>query len=91
MVYSRGRKTIGAGVPPTIQSLPVPASVGGINAQDGLMMMPPQDCLYCYNLMPSEYGMRLRKAYRQWATGVNGDVRTIINYESNSSVVEDQL
>ena len=91
MVYPRGRKAIGAGVPATIQAVSVPASVGGINAMDGLMAMPPQDCLYCYNLMPSEYGMRLRKCYREWATGANGDVRSLINYESNSSLVEDKL
>ena len=55
------------------------------------MMMQPQDCLYTYNLMPSEYGQRLRKGYRQWATGCvedpqraeNVDVRTVIPFESN--------
>ena len=94
MSYSRQR-TLGryaqAGVQPTVQPYTFPASVGGVNAIDSLMMMPPQDCIYSYNLMPSEYGMRLRKGYRQWATGCseiparaeNNDVRTIIPFESN--------
>ena len=76
---------------PTVQPYTFPASVGGINSVDSLMMMPPEDCIYSYNLMPSEYGMRLRKGYREWATGcvetpqrsTNSDVRTIIPFESN--------
>ena len=76
---------------PPVTPYTFPASVGGINAVDSLMMMPPQDCIYSYNLMPSEYGMRLRKGYREWATGcvespqraANVDVRTIIPFESN--------
>ena len=94
MSYTRQRtlsRYAQAGVQPTVQPYTFPASVGGVNAIDSLMMMPPQDCIYSYNLMPSEYGMRLRKGYRQWATGCseiparaeNNDVRTIIPFESN--------
>jgi hypothetical protein len=78
---------------PSITSYTFPAAVGGINAIDSLMLMPPEDAIYTYNLMPSEYGMRLRQGYRQWATGcvvdpaVNNDVRTIIPFESN---IQDQ-
>ncbi len=76
---------------PPVQPYTFPASVGGVNAVDSLMMMPPQDCLYTFNLMPSEYGMRLRQGYREWAKGCieepprsdNHDVRTIIPFESN--------
>ncbi|HUW15168.1 MAG TPA: hypothetical protein VM537_35955, partial [Anaerolineae bacterium] len=75
----------------TAQTMSVPASVNGINALDGLMAMQPADSIYSYNIMPSEYGLRLRLGYSQWSTGALGDVRTIINYESNSSTVADQL
>jgi len=76
---------------PPVTPYTFPASVGGINAVDSLMMMPPQDCIYSYNLMPSEYGMRLRRGYREWATGcvespqraADVDVHTIIPFESN--------
>jgi hypothetical protein len=69
---------------PTIQAASLPASVGGINAYDAIMAMPPEDCIYTFNLMPVEYGLRLRKGYTEWATGINGDVRTLIAYDSAS-------
>lgn len=79
------RGVLGAAPPPTVGSGSIPASVGGVNALDSVMMMPPQDCIYTYNLMPVEYGLRLRQGFRQWATGVNGDVRTIVPYEGDSA------
>lgn len=93
-MYSRKRTLSRYGTQlsqPTVKPYTFPASVGGVNAVDSLMMMPPQDCIYTYNLMPSEYGMRLRKGYRQWTTGCfedpqrapNVDVRSIIPFESN--------
>ncbi len=69
---------------PAAQNYTVPASVGGVNALDPLIAIPPQDCFYTYNLMPSEYGLRLRKGYREWATGVgssNTEVRTILPFQ----------
>ena len=93
MSYIRQRTLgrYGKPVQPDIQAYTFPASVGGVNAVESLMLMPPQDCLYTFNLMPSEYGMRLRKGYRQWATGCvespqraeNVDVHSIIPFESN--------
>lgn len=74
---------LGKAFPRTAEVMTIPASVGGINTLDMLMQMPQQDCIYTYNMMPSERGMRLRKGYRQWATGCGtGDVRTVLNYES---------
>ena len=75
----------------SVTSYTFPASVGGVNVVDSFMQMPPQDCLYTYNLMPSELGMRLRKGYVEWSTGCvespqradNVDVHTIIPFESN--------
>ena len=66
-------------------------SVEGIDSVSSLMQMSPSSCLYTYNLMPSEYGLRLRKGYREWATGCvenpqraeNVDAKTIIPFESN--------
>ncbi len=57
MSYYR-QKTVGrlgAPRPATVQHTSIPASVGGINALDSLMQMPPQDCLYTFNAMPVEY------------------------------------
>ncbi len=93
MSYIRQRTLgrYGKPTPPTTQAFTFPASVGGINAVDSLMQMPPTDCLYTYNMMPSEYGLRLRQGYRQWAIGCREDpqrapdqgVKTIIPFESN--------
>ena len=100
-MYSR-QKTLsryGRAAPPSAQSMTVPAPVGGINAYDSLMQMPPNDCIYAYNLMPVEYGLRLRKGYSEWATGCvespdrgTAEVRTVIPYESNvNDIVNDRL
>ncbi len=76
--------SLGVADQPTAKSASLPASVGGINAYDSLMMMPPQDCIYTFNLMPVEYGLRLRRGYSEWSVGAVGDVRTLIPYESAS-------
>ena len=72
---------LGRAAPPVAQTHTIPASVGGINALTSALQMPETDCLYAYNIMPSEVGLRLRKGYREWATNVGGEVRTIIPYE----------
>jgi hypothetical protein len=79
--------------PHTAKVHSVPSSVGGINSLDALNMMPPQDCIYTYNLMPVEYGLELRKGFREWANGCGTfDVRTILNYESNKTgIINDRL
>lgn len=79
---------------PSVTSFTFPASVAGVNASDSLMMMKPEDSIYSFNLMPSEYGMKLRKGYREWATNCvidslkNNDLRTIIPFESNSQSLQ---
>jgi len=74
----------GQPVPPTVQAASLPASTGGVNAYDPLVTMPPADCIYTFNLMPSEYGLQLRKGYREWSQGIEGSVRTLIAYDSAS-------
>ena len=79
---------------PSVTSFTFPASVAGVNASDSLMMMKPEDSIYSFNLMPSEYGMKLRKGYQEWATNCvidslkNNDIRTIIPFESNSQSLQ---
>ena len=71
-------------VRPAAQNYTVPASVGGVNALDPLISLPPQDCYYTFNLMPSEYGLRLRRGYREYATGIgttDTDVRAVIPFQ----------
>jgi hypothetical protein len=64
------------------QSFTFPASVGGINTLSALMGMEVTDCIQAHNCMPSEYGLRLRRGYQEWATIPTGkEIRSIIPYE----------
>src|ERR1044072_361095 len=77
--------------PQTIHSRPYPAPIGGVNAIDGLAMPMFQDAIYAFNMVPSQYGMKVRDGYREWATNVGtGGVRTVIPYISTLSS-EDKL
>ena len=67
--------------PAVHQSYTVPACVGGINALDSVTAMEPNQALTLINLVPSEYGLRLRRGYREWANGMTGgEVRSVIPF-----------
>lgn len=67
--------------PPEVKIVPVPAPMQGINAVDGLLTMgerSPEDSIFQYNLIPSQYGCKVRTGYADWCTDVGDDgVRTI--------------
>lgn len=101
MSYAR-RKTLsryGQPQQPSQEAFTFPASIAGVNASDGLTMMQPYDCIYTYNMMPSEYGLRLRLGYAEWAINCgedpprgSQDVRSIVPFESSiQSSVNDRL
>lgn len=75
--------------PPEIKCVPVPAPNSGINAVDGLLTMGqrnPEDSIFQYNLIPSQYGTKVRTGYSDWATDVGDDgVRTLLPYTGSSS------
>ncbi len=67
--------------PQATKSVAVPAPQGGVNRVDGLAEMPPKDAVFLYNMVPSEFGTRLRTGYSEWSTNVgSGGVRTIIPF-----------
>ena len=83
--YRKNFKTSkGASFPPSVKTQVIPASIGGINTLDSFLTMPPQDCVYCYNLIPGSRGMQLRKGYAESANGIGGSVRTLIPFEGSS-------
>lgn len=86
MAYYRQRaKTrMGASFPPTVQPQVMPASIGGINTLDSFLTMPPQDCVYCYNIIPGDRGMQLRKGYVEWSRGVGSEIRTLMPFEGSA-------
>lgn len=69
-----------------VQSQPYLAPIGGVNAIDGLAMPQVQDAIYAFNMVPSQYGMKVRDGYTEWCTNVGTDgVKTVIPYKSSSS------
>lgn len=75
--------------PPEVKCVPVPAPNSGINAMDNLLTMgtrSPEDSIFQYNLIPGQYGCRVRTGYRDWCTDVGtGGVRTLFPYQGSSS------
>lgn len=61
-----------------VDSLPAP--VGGWNARDSLANMPSTDAVYLTNLFPSTSSVILRGGYTNYATGMNGQVETLMWY-----------
>lgn len=65
----------------TAQSTVFPAPLGGM---DGRIAVADDDlnvCLWAINIMPTEFGMRVRNGYREWQTGMPSEVRTMIPYD----------
>ena len=67
-----------------------PAPIKGVDARIALTEGAPLNCIYAYNLVPFEYGMAVRKGYREWQIGVEDvdafGVHTLIPFDG---VVED--
>jgi hypothetical protein len=69
----------------------LPAPVGGIDTRQSLGEMNPNNCIYTFNLQPYEYGMRVRRGYREWQTGIEETVEstlgvhTIVPFDAVSS------
>lgn len=68
----------------SLASVPVPAPIGGINTVAPGLAMPPGDCVYAYNLISAEYGLRSRLGYREHVTGMTGvlnnSVRSVVPF-----------
>lgn len=74
----------------------LPAPVGGIDVSKALAYGQIENCLYSYNLVAAEYGLRVRNGYREWALGLdNGSglgVHTIIPFGGDdSNLTNDRL
>jgi hypothetical protein len=61
-----------------VESLPPP--VGGWNARDALANMAPTDAVKLTNMFPGVASCDLRGGVQQWATGLSGDVQTLMVY-----------
>lgn len=75
--------------PQDTQAIPIPAPNAGINAVDGLVGMKPDEAIFMSNMVPSQYGVRVRTGYREFATGVGaGGIQTIIPFNGASSAAD---
>lgn len=73
--------------PQATQAGILPAPIKGIDGRVSIAEGNPANCIYTYNIMPSEYGMRVRNGYREWcigietAPGLGFGVGTVMPYE----------
>ena len=58
----------------------LPAPVGGWNVRDSLANMAPTDAVILENMFPSVSNVVLRGGYSNWATGLPGQVETLMTY-----------
>lgn len=65
----------------------VQAPIQGIDTRVALGEGSPLNCVYTYNMVPYEYGMQIRKGYREWqidletAPAAGAGVHTIIPFD----------
>lgn len=69
----------------TSQVARIPAPVQGLNLSRTFDNTDPLHCIFTYNMVPAERGLRTRKGYREWVTTLNdavtGTVHTVIPYD----------
>ena len=61
----------------------MPSPIAGVNLFDALSSMSPQDTIYSFNMIPSEYGLRTRRGYQTHVAtlgGATSPVRTLIPF-----------
>lgn len=59
----------------------LPAPTEGINVSVGLAEMGPKEAIFLKNLIPAQFGVRVRTGTAEWSTDVGtGGVRTILPY-----------
>lgn len=58
----------------------LPSPVGGWNARDSITSMGPTDAVILTNWYPNTTELSLRYGYTNWATGLPGQVETLMNY-----------
>ena len=63
----------------------VPAPIGGWNARDSVAEMNPLDAVVLNNFYPTPSQIQLRKGYTEYATGITGQVDTLMQYSGGST------
>lgn len=63
----------------------LPAPIGGWNARDSLANMEPTDAVNLENMFPTVSNVVLRGGYTKFATGLGGQVQTLMAYSAGNS------
>jgi hypothetical protein len=63
----------------------LPAPIGGWNARDALPNMPPTDAVTLTNWFPATTECVLRSGYSKFATGITGQVETLMAYSDGDT------
>jgi len=63
----------------------VPSPIGGWNARDSVAEMNPLDAVVLNNFYPTPSEIQLRKGYTQYATGISGQVDTLMQYSGGAT------
>ena len=83
-------KSFAAGIQASTQkssTVTVAAPTGGWNARDALGAMDPLDAVTLQNWWPGTNSVLLRKGYTNHATGLPGQVETLMVYNTSSSKI----
>jgi len=59
-----------------------PAPTGGLNALNPISNMPETDAIVMRNFFPEPFGCRVRKGYKEHATGLTGAVASLMRYNA---------
>lgn len=76
MTPRRGRTAQGR----SAQLVSIPAPIGGWNARDSVAAMPPIDAITLTNWFPTTSDVMVRKGFSKHATGLPGQVNTVMAY-----------
>lgn len=63
----------------------IPSPIGGWNARDSQAAMQPIDAVQMVNWYPTPSDIMVRKGYTKHATGITGQVESVMNYASPAS------
>lgn len=60
-----------------------PPPVRGLNTTTAIALMAPTDAMEMDNFVSTELGVQLREGWREYATGLGAEVRTIMSYDGS--------
>lgn len=66
MALHNARNAVTRPSPQVSKANNVPAPIRGIDARTILSQGDPAYCIYAFNLLPGEYGMKVRPGFREW-------------------------